>query len=149
MRAPAFARRLVERVGTALDPAENHLDTDVEDAALVRMTAMVNRMKVTLAQVLGEAPSVVVWGDPAPTSAEAWAAEEAAIRGVIADAGGRCVCGRPAVRQVLVGWKERRVSEVAPEALFAWVCEDPDSDGHAGVVPVTRFPRSDRPVDEL
>lgn len=134
MRAPAFVRRLVERIGTAMDPAENLLDD-----GLTRGPQMVVGFDGSCDDTSG-----LVLAEKETGARRFWLRDITPHHPTQ-----RCVCGRPAVRRVLIGWKGRRLSEVAPEALFAWVCEDPDSDGHAGVVPVTRFTRSDRPVDEL
>ena len=75
MRAPAYVRRVLERLGAMVDPAENHMDNDVMDEALARMTAMAT---VTMAEValiresFGMWP--VVWRTPAPRTADAFGA---------------------------------------------------------------------------
>jgi len=132
VRAPAFLRRLVDRIGTAIDPSENLLD---DGLARGREAKGAWLTEDDVDRMIADEPS---------DARRFWLRDFTPRHPTQ-----RCVCGRPAVRRVLIGWRGRRLSEVAPEALFAWVCEDPDSDGHAGVVPVTRFPRSGGPVDEL
>lgn len=161
MKTPrAYVRRVLERLGERIDPAGVHLDADVDDESLARVLAMVEALKVKVARIsetYGLDPTVV-WGDPAPRSGEAWAAEEAAYLRTRTyqlryftpqHPTRRCACGRPAVKQVLVGWRERRVSEEAPEAVLAWVCETPATCTFKNPSPIARFARSDRPVDEL
>ena len=70
-----YVRRALGRLGVAIDPAENHLDADVEDQALARMLDMVEALKRQIARIpetLGIDPIVVVWGEPAPRSEEVW-----------------------------------------------------------------------------
>lgn len=58
MKAPAYVRCVLEWLGVAVDPAETHLDDDVMDEALERVTAKVNATMAELALLAGTAEHV-------------------------------------------------------------------------------------------